>query len=572
MTQELKPITRGALDLRKLLEEHGSVAKQDVRDWLAEHDPELTPSTINFVVGYGQGAHRDWWHEDAEGFLVKGPKPAKTAEESPSEVPVGLSDEVKKPALLDPSAMSEPRDQFYTIALNLGIPVKAASITAFSCWSTAEMFNPEEAWQAIVQSSALVPSQKRSLWRNWCAWAGIKIPAALAETVEKQYSALSSTAGSKGSGVAPAPSRRFIAVKGDVVMVEPDDPGGMAFSEALRTAEQQARIPATGQHDSGVMVAALHESGENLRTFLQASNKGDSGAQTTLLMAQMENARRENDLRQERIESDRRKDAELARTTEEHRWELAREREETRWQQAQDREDRRQENLTKALAELSANRKGPFDGIEELAPGFIQRMVDNVLNPPHQEGAFKVTIGDQEGNMTLDQYERFSKVENQKEFTKMLRLQVPEFFAMGRDFAQATKRAAQGDHEELPVSPKPVSQPDPGFNGYCIACIRMLMLPENVEQFTCPHCGALQNMAGELLSAAPVEQEELRAEQLPPPEELADNVFDADALVIRPLDPLDKDREWSPEPVREGEPPPSRSEVANQPAETVASA
>jgi len=44
MTQELKPVTRGALDLCKLLQDQGSVPKQEVRDWLAEQDPELTAS------------------------------------------------------------------------------------------------------------------------------------------------------------------------------------------------------------------------------------------------------------------------------------------------------------------------------------------------------------------------------------------------------------------------------------------------------------------------------------------------------------------------------------------------
>ena len=29
----------------------------------------------------------------------------------------------------------------------------------------------------------------------------------------------------------------------------------------------------------------------------------------------------------------------------------------------------------------------------------------------------------------------------------------------------------------------------------------MLVLPENVDQFTCPHCGAVQSMAGEILAS-----------------------------------------------------------------------
>ena len=548
MTQEVKPVTRGAQELRKLLQEHGRVAKQEVSEWLAEQDPEMTPGLINFAIGHGKSPNRLWWHEDAEGFLVNGPKDAPIASEDvPAQGSGGLSDELKKPVLLDPSTMSEPRDQFYTIALNLGISEKAASITAFSCWGTADMFNPAEAWQAIVQSSALIPSHKKGLWRNWCAWAGITISDDLAEKVEKQYTALSRTDRPGNPGVAPAPSRRFIPMKGEVVMVDPDDPGGMSFSEALRTAEQWQRGHNESGGGDGVIVAALQESGQNLRAFLQLSNKDDSGIRDTSLLAHLENQRRETELRFQNMEDVRRKDEELARQREDHRQDLARERDENRWKEAQDREDRRQDNLTKVLAELSAGAnqpKNPFESLDLVLPGIGQRLLDQLLNPPRQESAFRVTIGDQEGNMSLEDYERFSKVENQKEFTKMLRMQLPEFFAMGRDFAAAVKRAPQGDHEEPPVS----RQPDPGFNGYCVACIRMLQLPENVEQFTCPHCGALQNLAGEVLDAAPVEQEEPRTEELPPGEESAAAVFDTDALVLRPSD---RDREWSPEPPRE---------------------
>lgn len=53
MTQEVKPIIRGALELRKVLREQGSSGEREVREWLAEIDPKLTPSDINFAMGHG---------------------------------------------------------------------------------------------------------------------------------------------------------------------------------------------------------------------------------------------------------------------------------------------------------------------------------------------------------------------------------------------------------------------------------------------------------------------------------------------------------------------------------------
>jgi hypothetical protein len=511
MTQEVKPITRGALELRKLLEEQGSLAKEEARAWLAEQDPELTPSSINFVIGHGEGPHRNWWHENSEGFLVKGPKPGAKATEGPAQVPAALSDDIRKPALVDPGTMSEPRDQFYTIALNLGIAEKAARTTAFSCWGTAEMYNPAEAWQAIVQSPEIMPSQKKRLWRNWCSWSGIKIPEALAEKVEKQYTVLGSTDSSKGPAVAHPASRRFIPVKGEVVMVEPDDPDGMSFSQALQLADRQpealGRRPATGQNETGVVVALIHESGEtqranmaNQRALLEFMKPSDSGSQITLIMDRLDNQRRENDLRLEKIESDRKKDAELAQQREDHRWELA-----------QGREDLRQKEMRDLLDRLTNppnQRKGPFDAIEEIAPGFIKEMVNNFLHPPRQENAFRVTIGDQEGNMSLDDYERYSEIQCKREVVAMVRRSLPEFLQMGKDFALATERASRRGREEEPVADQVVSRRDKSYNGYCVECLRVVKLPENVEEFTCPYldCGALQTVAGEVMATGSGDQ------------------------------------------------------------------
>ena len=95
----------------------------------------------------------------------------------------------------------------------------------------------------------------------------------------------------------------------------------------------------------------------------------------------------------------------------------------------------------------------------------------------------------------------------------------------------------------------------------------MLKLPENVNQFQCPGCGAIQDISGTLLTA-PIEQEELRTAESPTPETPADDVFDDDALVIRRSD---RDREWSPEPAREEAPPPSEPQTATHLVEAVTS-
>jgi len=508
----------------QMLQEQGQIDKREARAWLTEQFPEIAPQRTNFVLSYGTARNRKWWFDNGQGMLILGPKPSmgddlppeepdKSPEVAP-EQPAGLSSDVKKPPLLDPGSMAEPRDQFYTIAMNIGIAEKAARTTAYSCWNTAEMYDPTEAWQAILQSPEIMPSQKKRLWRNWCSWAGIKIPEELAVKVEQQYSALGSTSRPAPAATPPL-NRRFIAVKGEVLMVEPDDPSGMPFSEALRTADGQLQkmaqttqsAPPVQPNANDVVVALIHESGENQRASMDNQRsllevlKPDSSSQTSLLLAHLDNQRRETDLRFQNMEEIRRKDAELAQV-----------REESRWREAQDREDRRQESLNRVLEQLAASsnqRRGPFDALEELAPGFMQRIVDNLFNPSPKGN--ELTISLPEGKMSLDDYERYSAIQSKREVVQMVRQRLPEIVEMGKDFALATRRAAEPEVKEEPV-PAPPAGP---IQAYCMECLRVMLVPQGFEEFSCPHCGALQNLAGEIIrpSLPPSPEEDLEASE-----------------------------------------------------------
>ena len=495
MTQEVKPIPRGAQDLRKLLREQGSVAKEEVRQWLAEQDPELTAGDINFVIGHGEAPNRLWWHEDAEGLLVSGPKPGSkpVIEETPGQVSE-LSDEIKKPPLLDPSEMSEPRSQFYTIALNLGITEKSARTAAFSCWLTADMFNPAEAWQAILQSPELRPSQKKSLWRNWCSWAGITVSEGLAEKVEQQYGVLSKTDRSKDPSVAPAARRRFIPVDDEVVMVEPDDPSGMSFTEALLIAKQHQKpqiVPPApaAPAESPAMAAMINVLGGLTTAALTPRTDPNAANSTTEVVKLMVEGAR----------SDSANALALMKQELDHRLE----------NEARDRkaaEERSNAILLKLtdLIERQGQPRNPFDSLDQVLPGIGAKLLDKILNPPLPESGFTVSLtgpNGEPGKVSLDDYERYSKIQDKREMIQMVRQRLPELIEVGRDLALATERAVnRGREEQSPVT-QLVSRNKENYDGFCVACLRVLKLPENVAEFTCPYpdCSALQSLAGEVI-------------------------------------------------------------------------
>ena len=518
MTQELKPVTRGALELRKLLQEQGRVAIPELREWLAEQDPELTPSTINLALGHGMTQNRAWWHEDGEGFLVNGPKPGTKAALSTVETPGTISDEVKKVVIIDPSTMSEPRDQFYTIAMNLGIPERSAKACAVNCFGAHEMFNPEEAWKGILQSAELTPSQKKRLWQNWCSWAGLKVPEALAEKVEKQYTpAASADAVKLGT---PISGRRFIAVKGEVMQVDSDEPSGMSFTEALMVADQQLQKakdtspPAPGASAESPTLAAMVTVLGNLTTaaLTPRPDPGAGNSTTEIVKLMVDSAR-----------SDSANSLALIKQELDHRLE----------NEARDRkaaEERSNAILLKLtdLIERQGQPKNPFDSLDQVLPGIGAKLLDKLLNPPSSEGGFMVSLSGTDGEpgkISLDDYERYSKIQDKREIVQLVRQHLPQLVQVGRDLALATERAVNRGREEQPSDRQLVSRKDMGYDGFCVACLRVLKLPENVTEFTCPYpdCGALQSLAGEIIEAltkseppiAPVEDALVEAEDQP---------------------------------------------------------
>ena len=494
-TQEVKPVTRGAQELRKLLQEQGRVPIPELREWLAEQDPELTPSTINLALGYGMTQSRTWWYEDGEGFLVNGPKPGTKAALSAEETPGTISDEVKKVVTIDPSTMSEPRDQFYTIAMNLGIPEKAAKACAVNCFGTHDPFNPEEAWKGIVQSAELTPSQKKRLWENWCSWAGLKVPQALAEKVEKQYTPGASADAAKPG--TPISGRRFIAVKGEVMQVDSDEPSGMSFTEALRVADQQlqkakdtsaAPAAATESPTVAAMITVLG----NLATaaLTPRPDPGTANSTTEIVKLMVDSAR-----------SDSANSLALIKQEMDHRLE----------NEARDRkaaEERSNAILLKLtdLIERQGQPKNPFDSLDQVLPGIGAKLLDKLLNPPSPEGGFMVSLtgaDGEPGKVSLDDYERFSKIQDKREIVHLVRQHLPQLVQVGRDLALATERAVNRGREEQPSGHQLVSRKDMGYDGFCVACLRVLKLPDNVTEFTCPYpdCGALQSLAGEIIEA-----------------------------------------------------------------------
>lgn len=542
MTTEVKPITRGALELHKKLQELGSIGEIEVREWLAELDPELTPSDINFVIGHGMDGSKRWWHRNSEGFLVNGPKggttPPASSGDDPGQGQKGLSNELKKPKLLDPGTMSEPRDQFYTIALNLGITEKSASIATYSCWGTAEMFDPAEAWQAIVQSSALVPSQKKALWRNWCAWAGIKIPDELRDNVEKQYNQLSSTGrpgGTTVASIAPAPARRFIPIKGEVVMVEPDDPGGMAFSEALHVADRQTekaessiRAAAAAPAESPAMAAVVNIMGDLAKAAL-APHGDPNGATSTLEIVK---------LMVDNVKDSSANAMTIMKQDLDHRLEL----------EARDRKaaEERSNNILLKLTDIIDRQdrpKNPFDSLDQVLPGIGAKILNNILNPPKAERGFTITLP--QGEVSLDDYERLQKIDSQKELMKTLRLNIPQFFEMARDFATATKMAAEAETERTRPAAIPESSAgkDMTLNNYCVECMRAVKVPDGIDEFTCQYCGIVQSTDGTVVPQGPGQEEDSEPEAVPTETAAADLLGD-DVFIIRRSD---KDREWPPE-------------------------
>ncbi len=447
--------------LREILGQRGEISIEEARQWLVDHGDTNPNGTIGAPIRWG------WWHKSDDGTALvqgRGPQKARKTKGEDEEPP------------RDPASLEEPADQMEAIAQQLAIPPKTARAIATYVTKSFDFDNPERVWDALKEVTEIGPSQRKRLWRTWTSWRGVEPPEELVQRVE-QENVQEAKGVARGDGAKPA--RRFVAVNGEVLPADPDDPGGMAFSQALQAAQLQ--IQGRTQGDGGLPAALVTEMGLNTRHTLDlmTRDRGSGGEAEAQLI---------RELMDSKIENVR---AGVAGTLELMR-------------QSQETQAKELSAAINGLAESLKNRKPPKSWVDEMleaVPGLKERFQSLFQPPaPSTDSGIRITLPeakDSEGNpigVDLDSYERLENLKLKKDALSFARQQMPGFFRTAQRMTKSWDRMVEQGQLGAGGKAEDTDQTD------CPECGLTLTYRKGAEAFQCPRCKAIQTPDGRVIS------------------------------------------------------------------------
>ncbi len=450
-------------ELQDIVEERNGMPFEEATQWLAEQGDQNPNGTIGNLIRW------DRLHKADDGttlLLGKGPEKSSTRTRDPQE----------PPAQVDVAALEDPADQMEAIARQLAIPPKMARAIATFVTKSFDFDNPEQVWNALKEVAELGPSQRKRLWRTWTSWRGAELPEELLQRVERE-----NVQEAKGlaSGDGEKPSRRFVAVNGEVLPADPDDPGGMAFSQALQAALLQ--VQGRTQGDGGLPAALVTEMGANARHTLDlmSREKGDGGGAAAQLSKELMDSRIEN-----------------VRTEFAGTLELMR--------QSQETQARELSGAINGLAQSIKNADPPktwVDQMFEQVPGLKNRF-EQLFQPPAPATDSGVRINlpevkDGDGNaigVDLDSYERIENLRMKKDALSFARQSMPGFFRTAQRMTRSWDRMVE--QGELGAAGKA----EDTLETDCVECGLKLTYNKGAEAFTCPRCKTIQTPGGQVFT------------------------------------------------------------------------
>jgi len=519
---------------------------------------EVEEGKLSQVIGYGVTKDKNWWRRDLDELVLLSPPPSSVKVQPAPIVSDSAVGEIDIPEV---ASLDDPREQFYALALRIGVKHKSAAAAANYISDAFDLNDMEQVWFGLQQCTEITMSLRKRLFNSWVAHTKSDLSDALRDRVESTGSkgsllATAMVAGGPGKVEASRP-RKYLAINGKVMPLSPDsEDEGFSFMQATQIADMQAerldrqRAGRDGNQKEGEGFAATAfkeiAATERERIRIDADKKG-SGDNMTQWQMLLEAQGRETAAHIAAIQAETAARIEGIQKDVDHRAEIS------------SKENAyNMEILTSKLEQLLSGPKeseSPFGLLDKWVPGLGQKIANNLFNPPIPSPTSGVTLKLEGQEMPFEVFKELKKFENQEKMIDWGKNALGELIGAARDLTTAIQRKeARGGQVEQPPPPEGESSLIQCANG---GCDTQLRVPAGATFMLCPNCKTPQTSDGRLLVPAlpsaksagattdvksqegvpsPVtgsgQEEKLREEKvLPEPEFYKENVVEEEVVV-----------------------------------------
>ena len=518
-------------ELARLVKNVGRVPMDEAREWVVQNakDSGLGDDQINLILSYGYSGHRKLWRREGQDLIWWGEQEIPS---TPSGNGTGAATSVvekppvpQSPQRSEAQPLTELGQQFYDVGIQLGVSEKDARPVAYYVSANYDLGNPESVWNGLAECRQITQSSRKAWWRTWVSFTDAPVP----EGLERRVNLPSvEVAGQMQRPLQPANlTRRFIAISGEVMPTDPDDPGGLSFAEALRVAalqneKFQRADSSRASSDSGttsLINTIVTEQGatERKRMELEAERKQGGVSEVSTIL---EMQRRESEARLETIskEGNARMDAIKQENA-------------LRLEMLQQSHAHQMEMLAKSLQDISAavsHRRNPIEDLDNSLPGLgkvFTGLLEKALNPPAAQPAFVFRLPDGQ-DMTLDLFKELKKMEKDDKLIVFAKEAVDKLVGATIDFTAAINRDSQQDAQGALPPPDAVETP-PRTTLVCAGgeCGETLTYNVDAKVIICPACQTVQTTDGRrLVPYAPPSAAQGQTDEQPVPSGNVSNI------------------------------------------------
>jgi len=544
----------------QLIKDNEVMPIAEAKQWVLDNAPpesHVTDKTAGLIISSGYSSRKvpKIWHKEGE-YLVWGPR------NEPPPIPPSLRglpldtgdsvDTEEEPHILAPastekprvdvSVLEDPKDQFATTGILVGIKRSQADPAAFYVARTANLYDPSSVWHALNQCIQIMPAH-RTLWFNaWVQQIKADVPEEIMSDVRRQMPDSGDL--SPSGRIINRGARLWTVVDGQPLPTAPDDPLGVPFHEALRWSEverqrqreERERQQVHSQRSNGltdqgiapVLSELVKQQGETERKRMDVASataqqqpRSDGVSFESLLKMQQElsdSQRRESEARisssadqfTSRMEMMQQQNMALVERMQENHRNMIERMEAEANHRIEMMQQQNQHSLDLINTILDKSQSGPtnvFQMMDQMVPGLGKSLADRLTAPPPAPGGQIISLDGKP--MTVETAMAINDINTKRQVVDAALKNFPEFLQLGRDLVQATNRVAAQASAPSPNSTSTGTPPTPQsstgtqapgrLQKPCAKCGVVLVYDADAPAFVCRACNTPQKPNGEIL-------------------------------------------------------------------------